>query len=251
MDGLILGFSAISNPLPLFFIAYAILYIIAYFAIFRSWARNLRPEASSCAISLAHGTPAALLAALAILYDPSRDFHSANTPFQNLVLEYSIAYFLMDLLHYLIFYPSDVLFIGHHLATLFVFLTCRYVAYRGAVSILVLLVLAEVTSFCQNVWTLAGARRLDSKFAAKVYDLLSPPFYVLYTIARVFLGPYFVYRMLSFYLSGAADDVLPKYLWISWVLVVVVAILVSVLWITNLWILLYKERKGEVEKKVR
>lgn len=246
-----MDFQTLSSPLPLFFTGYFFLYLIAYFILFRTWARKLRPEASSCAISLAHGTPAVFLACRAILSDPARDFHSQNTPLQSLVLDYSIAYFLMDLVHYLIFYPSDVLFIGHHLATLFVFLTCRYVVYHGAFAILVLLILAEVTSFCQNVWTLASARRSDVKFAAKVYDLLSPPFYALYSVVRGFLGPYFVYRMLVFYLSGAADSVIPKWVWISWVFVVFMAILVSIFWISNRWIELYRERMKKVEKKVR
>lgn len=240
-----------SNPLSLFFAGYLILYLIAYSILFRSWPSRLRPEASSCAISLAHGTPAVLLAARAILSDPAHDFHSPNTPLQGLVLDYSIAYFLMDLVHYLIFYPTDVLFIGHHLATLFVFVTCRYVVYHGAFAILVLLVLAEVTSFCQNVWTLASARRSDVEFAAKVYDLLSPPFYALYSVVRGFLGPYFVYRMLAFYLTGAADAVIPKWVWISWLLVVVVAISVSILWIMNLWVVFFREKNKKAEKKVR
>ncbi|KAL0450764.1 UNVERIFIED_CONTAM: TLC domain-containing protein [Sesamum latifolium] len=213
----------LSSPLALFFIGYLILYLIAYFIIFRSWARRLRPEASSCAISLAHGTPAVFLAFRAILSDPP-GISTLGTP--------------------------HVLFIGHHLATLFVFLTCRYVVYHGAFAILVLLILAEVTSLCQNVWTLASARRSDVKFAAKLYDFLSPPFYALYSVVRGFLGPYFVYRMLVFYSSGAADSVIPKWVWISWVFVVFTAISVSILWISNLWIQMYRERMKKVEKKV-
>ncbi|KAL2523168.1 DNA-binding storekeeper protein-related [Forsythia ovata] len=239
------------NYLPLFFIMFFILYLIAYFILFRTWTRKLRPEASSCIISLAHGTPAVFLASYAILSDPTRNFDSLNTSFQNLVLEYSIAYFLMDLLHYLVFYPRDILFIGHHLCTLFVFMTCRYMVYHGAYAILVLLILAELTSLCQNVWTLASARKSDVKFAAKVYDLLSPPFYALYSVVRGFMGPYFVYRMVVFYLSGVANNVIPKWVWISWISVVVMAISVSILWISNLWIELYSERMKKVEKKIR
>lgn len=250
MDIQTLQFLPPSNPFSLFFAGYLILYLVSYSILFRSWASKLRPEASSCAISLAHGTPAVFLAARAILSDPGRHFHTPNTPFQNLVLDYSIAYFLMDLVHYMIFYPTDVLFIGHHLATLFVFVTCRYVVYHGAFAILVLLVLAEVTSFCQNVWTLASARRSDVEIAAKVYDLLSPPFYALYSLVRGFFGPYFVYRMFRFYLTGAADSVIPKWVWISWLLVVVAAISVSILWILNLWVVFFREKKKKAEKKV-
>ncbi|WCJ27506.1 TRAM LAG1 and CLN8 (TLC) lipid-sensing domain containing protein [Euphorbia peplus] len=236
--------------LPLFFTLFIIIYLIAYLIVFRNWAPNLRPEASSCLISLFHGTPAVFLASFAIFSDSQRGFSSPNTISQNAVLDYSIAYFLMDLTHYIIFFPGDLLFIGHHLATLFVFITCRYLVFHGAYAILTLLVLAEVTSACQNAWTLAGARRVDVEFASKVYDLLSPPFYALYSVVRGFLGPYFVYRMTVFYMSGVADSVIPRWIWVSWVVVVVAAISVSILWISNLWVELFRERKrGVLEKK--
>ncbi|KAK3033439.1 hypothetical protein RJ639_033043 [Escallonia herrerae] len=237
--------------LPLLFAMYLAIYLVARFIVFKNWSPKLRPEASSCLISFAHGTPAVFFAARAILSDPTRTFSSLNTSLQNFTLDYSIAYFLTDLLHYLVFNPNDVLFIGHHLATLFVFVTCRYFVYHGAYAILVLLILAEITSFCQNTWTLAAARKADVDFAAKVYAFLSPPFYVLYTLARALAGPYFVYEMCLFYLSGAADSVLPRWIWVSWIVVVVMAISVSILWISNLWIELYRQRVGEIEKKVR
>ncbi|KAM3361471.1 TLC domain-containing protein [Capsicum galapagoense] len=243
-------FSSIPNLLS-FFIFFFVIYIIAYFLIFPSWKPNLRPEASSCIISFFHGTPAVVFAITSLLSDPHRNFHSPNTPFQNMVLDYSIAYFLMDLAHYLVFYPSDVLFIGHHVATLFVFVTCRYVVYHGAYAILVLLILAEVTSFVQNTWTLANARKGDVEFAAKVYAVLSPPFYGFYSLVRGIAGPYFVYRMLSYYVSGAADSVIPRWAWISWVFVVVTAITVSIMWVSNLWVQLYRDMNRKFDKKVR
>jgi hypothetical protein len=238
-------------PLPFLFSFFFIVYLIAYFIVFRNWSPKIRPEASSCLISLAHGTPAVFLSTYAILADSSSGFASVNTRLQNSVLEFSVAYFLMDLLHYIIFFPSDVLFIGHHLATLFVFLTCRYVASHGAFAVLTLLILAEVTSLCQNLWTLANARRRDVEFAAKVYDFLSPPFYVLYSIVRGFVGPYFVYRMGAFYISGAAEGLIPRWVWVSWIVVVMSAISVSILWISNLWVELYRDRTGKLEKKTR
>ncbi|KAF5746947.1 DNA-binding storekeeper protein-related [Tripterygium wilfordii] len=237
--------------LPLFLSFFLIIYLIAYFVVFRNWSPIVRPEASSCLISLFHGTPAVFLAASAIIADSNRGFSSPNTGAQNSVLDYSIGYFLTDLLHYIVFYPRDLLFIGHHLATLFVFVTCRYLVLHGAFSILVLLVLAEVTSACQNVWTLATARRGDSKFAAKVYDLLSPPFYAFYSVVRGIAGPYFVYRMGVFFISGEADSVIPRWVWISWMVVVVMAISGSLLWIWNLWVELYRGRRVRLEEKLR
>ncbi|XP_059670005.1 TLC domain-containing protein At5g14285-like [Cornus florida] len=249
MESLTLIFSL--PPILIFFTTFLIMYLMAYFIVFRNWNPKLRPEASSCLISLAHGTPAVILASHAILSDPHRNFASINTNYQNVVLDYSIAYFLMDLCHYLIFYPSDLLFIGHHLATLFVFVTCRYVAHHGAYAILVLLVLAEVTSFCQNTWTFASIRREDLAIAAKVYDFLSPPFYTLYSVVRGFAGPVFLYQMGVFYMSGAVEDVIPRWVWVSWIVVVLMAISVSILWISNLWVELYRERTGKNEKKTR
>lgn len=237
------------ESLPTFFIFFLAIYLLAYLKVFKNWDPILRPEASSCLISYAHGTPAAVLASLAIFTHPQRGFAAQNTDFQNLVLDYSSAYFLTDLCHYLYFNPSDVLFIGHHLATLFVFLTCRYIVYHGAFAILGLLVLAEVTSFCQNTWTLASVRRKDVVFAARLYDAMSPMFYAFYSIVRGFVGPAFVYRMGVFYLSGKADHVIPRWISVSWIVVVVGAISVSILWIANLWIDLYREKKQVIKKK--
>ncbi|XP_044501723.1 TLC domain-containing protein At5g14285-like [Mangifera indica] len=231
-----------------FFLLFFIIYLFAYFRVFRNWPPKIRPEASSCLISFFHGTPAVILACIAILGDKSRGFSSANTKTQNLVLDFSIAYFITDLLHYLVFFPHDVLFIGHHLATLFVFVTCRYLVAHGAFAILGLLVLAEVTSACQNTWTLASARRHDVELADKIYRSLSPPFYAFYSVVRGVLGPLFVHEMCVSFISGAADDVIPKWVWISWMVVIVSAISVSILWISGLWVQFYRERRA-LDKK--
>ncbi|PNY01916.1 oxidoreductase aldo/keto reductase family [Trifolium pratense] len=207
-----------------FFIFFLSIYLIGYFIVFRNKNPKIRSEFSSCLISLFHGTPAAIFGAIAIFSDTNRGFAAANTSFQKTVLDYSIAYFVTDLLHYIVFFPSDVLFIAHHLATLFVIVTCRHVVSHGAFSVVVLLVLAEVTSLCQNTWTLAGACRKEDRFAARVYDALSPPFYVVYTIVRGFVGPYFVFRMVLFYASGLAHGLVPTWIWVSWAVVVFSAI---------------------------
>lgn len=236
--------------LPIFFTTFCIIYAVGYCGVFRNWSKY-RSDASSCFISLFHGTPAVVLALTAIITQPSRGFDSPNTDFQNLVLEFSIGYFLVDLLHYLIFIPQEILFIAHHLATLFVFVTCRYYALHGAFALLVLLVLAEITSACQNIWTLAGLRREELPSAARIYKFLSPPFYVLYTAMRGVAGPLFFYKMSAYYLSGKACDAIPWWVSVSWIVVVGAAILVSIMWISNLWIVLFKEIRQCEEKKER
>lgn len=230
---------------------FLLVYLFAYFVVFRNWGPKHIAQASSCLISMAHGTPAVLLAINALTKSqlPLSSFASPNTSSQNIVLDYSIAYFLLDLLHYLVFFPSDVLFISHHLATLYVFMTCRFVVRHGASALLVLLVLAEITSLCQNVWSLAGFRKADTPAALKLYDYLSPRFYAFYCVFRVILGPLFVLKMGIFFVSGAAEAVIPRWAWISWMVVITSAIFVSILWVSNNWIEWFRERSG-VQKKV-
>ncbi|KAG8067686.1 hypothetical protein GUJ93_ZPchr0005g14701 [Zizania palustris] len=236
---------------PAFLAMYAAIYCVGHLSLFQWWAPRYRLDCVSCIISLAHGTPAALAAAGAILAQPptARGFAAPNSCLQDHVLDYSVAYFTMDLLHYLAFLPGDTLFIAHHLATLFVFVTCRYLVRHGAYALLVLLVLAEVTSLLQNVWTIAGIWRGEKPTAARVYSALSPLFYFLYTIVRGVAGPIFFLKMSLFYLSGQAIDVIPWWVRISWIIVVGTAITVSNLWIWNLWKEFFRERKQSMAKK--
>ena len=73
-----------------------------------------------------------------------------NTPLENAVMEFSIAYFLVDSMHYLVFFPDDFVFIANHLATFFVMASCRYYVGHGGSTVMFLLFLAEITSACQN-----------------------------------------------------------------------------------------------------
>ncbi|CAN6335877.1 unnamed protein product [Urochloa humidicola] len=157
-----------------FLVMFASIYLVGYFIVFRRWCSRPRAEAASCFTSLFHGTPAALLALRAVLSHHSAAaaaggeiplahfLASPNTAAEALVLDFSTAYFAVDLAHYLAFLPGESLFVAHHLATLYVLATCRHAAAAGAAALLPLEVLAEATSAAQNVWTLAGMRRRDS-----------------------------------------------------------------------------------------
>ena len=236
--------------LLVFLVGFLLVYIFGYVGVFRGWGSKQQQEASSCLISLAHGTPAVLMAIHAILStEQPRSFASANSTRQNFVLEFSIAYFMVDLLHYLVFFPNDFLFIGHHLGTLYVLITCRYVVKHGAMAILGILVLAEVTSACQNIWSLASARKKDDPTASKLHRFMSPPFYAFYSTVRGILAPLFLYEIGVFYSSGVADNVIPRLVWISWMIVVVAGILGSMLWILNLWMELFRPR-SHLEQKI-
>ncbi|XP_073130012.1 TLC domain-containing protein At5g14285-like [Henckelia pumila] len=243
-----------TSSLPVFVSWFILAYLFGYFIIFKKWGKLYRAEASSCLMSLAHGNLAFVFSIFSILQSPNSstrlDFASRNTAFQNLVLEYSISYFLLDLLHYMVLVPGDVLFIAHHVATLYVLMTCRYVFGVGAVAILGMLVLAEATTTCQNTWSLARYRKDDSTKAAAVLEFLSPIFYAYYSVVRGILGPLLAYKIGLFFTSGLGDGVLPAWAWISWIFVIGTAIGVSVLWVLNLWIDFYRERVHENTKKL-
>lgn len=249
MENNILTLYGSSSTLPVFISLFLIIYLFGYFVVFRNWTDKHRAEACSCFMSLAHGTPAVFLASFSILMNSQGNYASPNTQFQDIVLEYSIAYFVMDILHYLVFFPTDVLFIAHHLATLYVFITCRYIVHHGAIPILVLLVLAEITSACQNTWSLARYRKSDVPAAARYYEFLSPLFYAFYTVVRGILGPLFVYKMGVFYASGAADGIIPSWAWVSWMCVIGCAISVSIFWVSDHWMKYNQDRNKKVQKK--
>ncbi|KAF5746491.1 DNA-binding storekeeper protein-related [Tripterygium wilfordii] len=243
-----------SPTFPTFFMMFFFIYIFAYFVIFRNWASKERAEASSCFLSLFHGTPAVIMSIGALILTQNQSqlsFASPNSTLQNTVLEFSMAYFVMDLLHYIVFSPHEILFILHHVATLYVFATCHYMVRHGAVSLLVLLVLAEVTSACHNVWSLSRFRRHDVPAANRLYEVLSPCFYVFYSIVRGILGPIFVSRMGMFYAGGVAGTAIPSWAWISWMVVIVIAILVSIFWVFNHWVDWHKQMINKAEKRMR
>uniref|UniRef100_A0A1J3CKU8 TLC domain-containing protein n=2 Tax=Noccaea caerulescens TaxID=107243 RepID=A0A1J3CKU8_NOCCA len=244
-----------SSPatLPSFLLLFLAVYLVGYFLVFRSWRSS--HLGASCLMSLFHGTPAVVMASHAILTTPRaaetapHSFASPNTAVESAVLDFSMAYFTIDLLHYLIFLPNDFLFILHHIATLYVFATCRFAVGHGAHALLLLLILAEATSACQNVWTIAGYRKNEVVLAKRVRELLSPPFYLFYTVVRGLAGPVALYDMAAFYGSGAAEGAVPRWAWISWLVVIGSAILLSVLWVLRNWVDWFREKNSSKKFK--
>ncbi|XP_057494152.1 TLC domain-containing protein At5g14285-like [Actinidia eriantha] len=232
-----------------FLLMFTAIYLLGYYVIFRNWPGLSRAETSSCLLCLAHGTPAAVLATFSLLHleNPS-NFASQNTPFQNMVLEFTIAAFFIDLLHFLLFVPTSYMYIAHHVATIYVFSTCRYIINHGAFPILVVLVLGEVTSLCHNTWRISGFRRAHSQVAARVQEF-SPLFYGFYTVVRGILAPVFVCKMAIFYLRGGGDGLVPMWAWVSWTVVIAGGNLFSIVWVFNMWLGLWGERGNQKKLK--
>ncbi|KAL2335216.1 hypothetical protein Fmac_016429 [Flemingia macrophylla] len=236
--------------LLIFLVLYVSIYLVGYFIVFRKWSPDDRPEASSCFLSLFHGTPAAVLAAAAILSADSRSLDATNTGFQNLVLDNSAAYFVVDLVHLALFFRGgeEAMFVAHHLATLFVLVTCRHVASGGAVAVLALVALGEATSAFQDAWRLGRLRRSEAPRVARACDALTVPFCCLYTVLRGVFGPCVVVRMVVVYSRGKGT--VATWVCVSWVVVVSLAIVGSLVWVSSLCVQVYIEKKGKVEEKI-
>jgi hypothetical protein len=132
-------------------------------------------------------------------------------------------------------------------------LSCRAFAGHGALSALSLMGAGELTSPLQNTWTIARLSRKHSPFAASVYQHISPPFTILYTIVRLGLGPFLVYDVARFYVLGGADRVVPRWLAYTWSVIITLAELGSLAWVYMLWaglIRFYQRRKQVPAKKV-
>ncbi|KAL5186794.1 TLC domain-containing protein [Glycine soja] len=209
---------------------------------------------SSYFISIFHGTLVVLLSFAAIFSASDRGFSAANMKFQNIVLDLNAAYFAVDLLHLVAFFngAGDLPFVLHQLATLVVLLTCRHATVHGVVTVLALLALAEATSALQNAWALGCARRrsdsssVHARVAERACDAVSVSFYGMYSVVRGLLRPYVVFRMV-FYSRGGAEGAIATWIWVSWVVVVSMAIA----WVSNLWIEVQRERSRKVEQKIR
>ncbi|KAK1381587.1 hypothetical protein POM88_028331 [Heracleum sosnowskyi] len=79
-----------SSPLATFIFMFLIIYLFSYFKLFSTWDSKRRADASSSFTSLAHGSPAVILAVFAILQDSQSQsqlaaFTSPNTKFQNMI----------------------------------------------------------------------------------------------------------------------------------------------------------------------
>jgi hypothetical protein len=215
-------------------------YFYGYFFVFHKlWKGRARYDAASCGISLTHGTVVAALACYDI-FTQKWVLDAPNTPFQDKVMEYSMAYFVVDLLNYFITAPDDFLFIGHHVATLTYMISCRYYIGHGGISVMCLIAAGELTSPVQNIWTLCRMARETSPTAKKIYTNLSPFFTVFFTLVRGGFGPYLTWTLGKFYLGGGADKVMPRWLACCWMFKVAFAIFGSMIWVYKLWVGLIK-----------
>eukprot|EP00850_Spirogloea_muscicola_P009316 SM000052S17708 [mRNA] locus=s52:255312:255951:+ [translate_table: standard] len=164
-------------------------------------------------------------------------------------MEFSIAYFAADMAHLLAAARDDLHFIAHHAVTLAYIISCRYYTGHGAMSVVALVFLGEVTNPLQNVWTIAKmASARGSTGARALYEALTLPFVVIYTLVRLVACPIGVWTLQSFYMSGKADAVIPHWLSACWMAMSWLAIAGSAAWVARLWPDVLRRHPPKIQK---
>ncbi|MCO5575834.1 hypothetical protein L7F22_029639 [Adiantum nelumboides] len=233
-------------------LVFAGIYILGYCIIFaRRWPRGApeRYKAASCCMSIVHGPSTSLAATLYMIrlfymerQHPSAYPHdrnswlnshlgASNTPFEEAIMEFSIAYFLIDLLHYVLFVPNQPLFIIHHIFTTSYMLSCRFYTRHGGFSTIVLFAVAECTSWLQNLWTIASLTK-----STALFNKLNIPFLTMFTIFRGIVTPWATWQLCQYYLfSLQALAVVPNWLALYWMCSVFMGIVGSLYWVAAHW----------------
>ncbi|KAH7414882.1 hypothetical protein KP509_14G015900 [Ceratopteris richardii] len=184
------------------------LYLLGYWVVFaRRWPHGAvdRFKAASCCMSIVHGTST-------MKFWLASRLGAANTRFEEAIMEYSTAYFLVDLVHYLLFVPNQPLFVLHHVFTSSYMLSCRFYTGHVAFSTIILFVVGESTSFLQNVWTISLLTH-----GAKLFNLLNVPFLIIVSIFPGVLTPWATWQLCLYFLfSREASAVVPFPLALYW-----------------------------------
>ncbi|KAH7414888.1 hypothetical protein KP509_14G016500 [Ceratopteris richardii] len=246
------------------------LYLLGYWVVFaRRWPRGAvdRFKVASCCMSIVHGTSTSMAAAIYMLNlfytdkqqmswspTPSSNNSStmkfwlasrlgvANTRFEEAIMEYSTAYFLVDLDHYLLFVPNQPLFVLHHVFTSSYMLSCRFYTGHGAFSTIILFVVAESTSSLQNVWTISLLTH-----SAKLFNLLNVPFLIIFSIFRGGLTPWATWQLCLYFLfSREASAVVPFPLALYSMWSVFMGISGILYWVSTHWAKLMSKKKSEI-----
>ncbi|KAH7414889.1 hypothetical protein KP509_14G016600 [Ceratopteris richardii] len=201
------------------------LYLLGYWVVFaRRWPPGAvdRFKAASCCMSIVHCTSTSMAAAIYMLNLFYTDKQEMSCT----------AYFLVDVVHYLLFVPNQPLFVLHQVFTSSYMLSCRFYTGHGAFSTIVLFVVGESTSFLQNVWTISLLTH-----SAKPFNLLNVPFLIIFSIFRGVLTPWATWQLCLYFLfSRQASAVVPFPLALYWMWSVFMGISGSLYWVSTHWV---------------
>ena len=166
----------------------------------------------------------------------------ANGRVERAFMRHSLGYFIQELGHVLVFEP-DPIFIAHHILYLASTFPICALSSKGWPLIAVATALAEVTNPLQLSWEMAKAfGNMD------LYDKLSLPFTVAFTVCRGILMPIFMVDMARcIFLDDLKDSKA-----LTWTYALFVAgLCASLLWLSNLiaGFLRYRAKKRDAQQK--
>lgn len=144
---------------------------------------------ASCCMSSIHGFVCATTGFMEICSWRAFELDALNSPSQLMLIQFSLAYMIADFAFYLvIFDPWNYLFVVHHIISA-LFLVGVLQTGVAAISGIIMFFMGEITSPLLNAFTFAKEFRHQSKFANKVFLLLSPLFTFGYILVRSIIAP--------------------------------------------------------------
>mmetsp|Transcript_12494 Transcript_12494/g.35090 ORF Transcript_12494/g.35090 Transcript_12494/m.35090 type:complete len:299 (+) Transcript_12494:137-1033(+) len=192
---------------------------------------------ASCTMSMAHGISTTIFAGAAVCRaHPGIQYDMPNTPEHEAILQLSTAYFLADLIFYMVPWISntDTLFILHHFATSGYMLWSLHIGH-GAISSLMLMFLGEITSAFFNPWLAARDYKKSHGgphlLADIVFEIFTYPYSTVFIAVRGIIAPFVLSSMCMGLATSEALSPATKY---TWVFLIVGSYLGSLTWVYKL-----------------
>ncbi|GKY92554.1 hypothetical protein MPSEU_000225700 [Mayamaea pseudoterrestris] len=211
-------------------------------------------DAAASLVGIFHSVllvPALAACFLAHPYSPSGAMEISPLWYQRAVtalLQFCTGYMIYDgtlnilILKYPNYAPSDLMFLGHHLATTLYMTACRLLE-RGHQSAMMCMFLGELTNPFQNSYMVAEfAQTLEccnGHVSQLLFSVTECAFSSIYCLMRVIIGPILCLHI-TFDLWWRGRHTIPWGVLVVWTLLIWAVIIGSIPWIQDCWSKLQK-----------
>jgi len=155
-------------------------------------------SAASRFMGIAHSSTVAPLSILCLYYAwPNWNYTGPLSYIEERTIEITFAYFMADLVHFVLYEPDDYLLLVHHAICVGFFSHVSYL-HKGGLAAMVAICTGEVTNPLQSSWFLA---KLSGN--KKLYGQLSGFFTTAFFILRVLILPPWAYFLIRDFFAGA------------------------------------------------
>jgi len=183
---------------------------------------------------------------------PWRHPTAVNTEWEEFIVGFQLAFTAVDLAYLLAWWEGGAykLFVVHH-AFVLTYEATVLLYHRGALNVMMIIWLGEVSSPVQNVWFIA--RRLSKQFPAAmaVYEATSPLYTVTYFLVRSLASPVALLALCWALVRDPAfrDGTLPYWVLVLWLSAMGMGLYGSQLWSRKLVLGYFKKRRKQQNQK--